>query len=317
MPLHLRIGSIAAAVGLMGLAACEPVPVEPTAKPRTRPASLTTAAPVAAEPSAQSEELAYYYLRLQQNLLAQGLMRTDGGGVDTYYSDTMLARNFEQITFYGEYTRAAGVEPSGGLELGLQKWEKPVRISVEFGSTVPPEARQNDLQTVQNYVRRLSRITNHPISVGKPANLQIFVMGLDDRELLAQRLQQVATRANAEAVLQFLDRNRSAYCIVVSTSNQTGSYALSSGYVIIRSELPAQMRKSCFHEEIAQALGLGNDSQYARPSIFNDDDEFALLTTHDEMLLRILYDPALKPGMTLEQARPIIRQIIAGRTGPS
>ena len=59
-----------------------------------------------------------------------------------------------------------------------------------------------------------------------------------------------------------------------------------------------------------QALGLGNDHSEVRPSIFNDDEEFALLTRHDEYLLRILYDPRLKSGMTAEEAVPIVRQII-------
>ena len=63
------------------------------------------------------------------------------------------------------------------------------------------------------------------------------------------------------------------------------------------------------HEELAQAMGLPNDSPQARPSIFNDDDEFGLLTTHDEYLLRMLYDPRLTPGMTAAQAEPIVRQI--------
>ena len=67
------------------------------------------------------------------------------------------------------------------------------------------------------------------------------------------------------------------------------------------------MRHACIHEEVAQGLGLPNDSPYARPSIFNDDDEFALLTSHDEALLRMLYDPRLKNGMTVDEARPIVR----------
>jgi hypothetical protein len=60
---------------------------------------------------------------------------------------------------------------------------------------------------------------------------------------------------------------------------------------------------------MAQGLGLANDTPRARPSIFNDDDEFALLTRHDELLLKMLYDPRLSPGMTLDKARPIIAQM--------
>jgi hypothetical protein len=60
---------------------------------------------------------------------------------------------------------------------------------------------------------------------------------------------------------------------------------------------------------MAQGMGLSNDSPEARPSVFNDDEEFALLTPHDEALLRILYDPRLRPGMTAEEAMPIVRAI--------
>ena len=51
------------------------------------------------------------------------------------------------------------------------------------------------------------------------------------------------------------------------------------------------------------------DSPAARPSIFNDDEEFGLLTTHDELLLQMLYDPRLTPGMTAAEAAPIARVI--------
>ena len=69
------------------------------------------------------------------------------------------------------------------------------------------------------------------------------------------------------------------------------------------------MQKSCIHEELAQGLGLANDSPHARPSIFNDDDEFATLTRQDELFLKMLYHPKLQPGMTIETAAPIVRKL--------
>ena len=56
-------------------------------------------------------------------------------------------------------------------------------------------------------------------------------------------------------------------------------------------------------------MGLPNDSPQARPSLFNDDLEFALLTEHDAILLRMLYDPRLRPGMTADEARPLLPAI--------
>ena len=85
--------------------------------------------------------------------------------------------------------------------------------------------------------------------------------------------------------------------------------------VVIRAEHPDLLRLSCIHEEIAQGLGLPNDSPRARPSIFNDDEEFALLTRMDEDMLRILYNPALRPGMTEAEARAIVFELAARITG--
>jgi hypothetical protein len=56
-------------------------------------------------------------------------------------------------------------------------------------------------------------------------------------------------------------------------------------------------------------MGLANDSPRARPSIFNDDEEFGFLTRQDEMLLKLLYDPRLHVGMSARDARPIVQQI--------
>ncbi|MFC6759183.1 hypothetical protein ACFQFQ_06230 [Sulfitobacter porphyrae] len=38
--------------------------------------------------------------------LSQGLLRQDGGGLDTPYTASVLARNFEQIAFFNEYDGA-------------------------------------------------------------------------------------------------------------------------------------------------------------------------------------------------------------------
>ena len=60
---------------------------------------------------------------------------------------------------------------------------------------------------------------------------------------------------------------------------------------------------------MAQAMGLSNDSKFAKPSIFNDDEEFALLTNHDENLLKILYDNRLQPGMGANETQQIVTKI--------
>jgi hypothetical protein len=112
--------------------------------------------------------------------------------------------------------------------------------------------------------------------------------------------------------IETLDRN--TFCSVYAFS-RSGQFEYIAAIAVIRDEHPDLLRRSCVHEEIAQGLGLPNDSAAARPSIFNDDEEFALLTRMDEQMLRILYDRRLRLGMTPAEARPIVRIIAEELSG--
>jgi hypothetical protein len=89
-----------------------------------------------------------------------------------------------------------------------------------------------------------------------------------------------------------------------------GIYSVNSHSEIVRAVIgiptdraaSAGKLRACVVEEMTQVLGLPNDSDEVFPSIFNDssiDDE---LTELDRMLIRLLYDPALPPGMERDNA---------------
>ncbi len=276
---------------------------------------MDTAPDITASPA--SVALQRYYTRVQSDLLVRGLLRTDGGGPDTQFTDTMLARTFEQIALAEEYERGAGLTPSRG-ELGaVKKWVKPVRMAVEFGDRVPQDQIAENRAWVAGYVQKLARITGHPISMSSPgaANFHVLFMSEDDKAEIKPRIRALVPDVNPASLALFDTLPRSIHCLVIAFSEQPNGYAYGEAIAIIRTEHPDLLRRSCIHEEIAQGLGLGNDDPRARPSIFNDDDEFALLTRHDEMLLKILYDPELKPGMGADQARPIVRRKAAALLG--
>ena len=121
---------------------------------------------------------------------------------------------------------------------------------------------------------------------------------------------------NPSALAIFDNLPRGVHCLVIAFSDTYNGHDYGQAIAVIRSEHPPLLRRSCIHEEVAQGLGLGNDSPQARPSIFNDDDEFALLTSMDEKLLQILYDPRLKPGMDADTVRPIVQELATRLTAP-
>ena len=289
--------------------------LDPSAKPQARPADLADADDV--HPSATSEALTLYYARLQNDLQAQDLMRTGGGGVDTPFSETDLKRNFERIAFYNEYQNNGGLSPADDVPGRLRKWRVPVRIGVEFGARVPKDIQLRDLSSIKSYAARLSRVTGHPISVNNSnANFIVMIMSADDAEEASARTKEILPSFQRGSPGFYRRLPRAIRCFVIAAGLED-DYEYQAALSYIRSENTALQRLACIHEELAQGLGLANDSPRARPSIFNDDEEFALLTTHDEELLRTLYDPRLKTGMSLEEARPIFSRIFANRSGPS
>ncbi|QYX56294.1 DUF2927 domain-containing protein [Roseovarius sp. SCSIO 43702] len=301
----------------MAVAACTPVPERPQVTPQARPAGLVPPKPAARPgPSERSLALARRYEKLEMHLVAQGLLRTDGGGPDTYYSDADLLRNFERIVFYDEHDVGGGVQRASNRPGVLRKWEGPVRLSVAFGSGVAPEQRAADRAMVARYARRLARVTGHPIAMSDDnPNFQVFFMTVDDGDEAQAMLRAISPNVNVATLSLVGNLPQSIYCLVTAFGGNENRASYARAVAFVRAEHPPLMRKACVHEEVAQGLGLANDSPRARPSIFNDDDEFALLTTHDEKLLELLYNPALRPGMTIDEARPILRRLVAGEDG--
>lgn len=310
----LRGLGLAALVGLMG---CEQsLPVDPMPAPPSRPDRLFEPMPAMPAPilapdqvDADSAALRIHYQRLQNDLLAQGLLRTDGGGPDTPFTDTMLARNFVRIALFDEYVADGGGFRAQPTISNLRRWERPIRMDITFGDSIPEAQRVADTDSVRAYADRLARLTGLSITpASNNANFNVLILNENDRRGYEAQLRSLVPNMDASTMRAIIDLPRDTLCLVVAFS-EGGDASYSRAIALIRGEHPDLMRLACIHEEIAQGLGLANDSPQARPSIFNDDEEFGLLTTHDEMLLKMLYDPRLKNGMTAAEAAPIARVI--------
>lgn len=287
-------------------------PVAAVKTPRARPSVLaeTQLRPT----SEQSAALRSYLVQVQAAQLSQGLLREDGGGPDTPFTADMLARNFERVVFFNEYESA--LQGRGG-ESPLRRWAGPVRMGTIFGNSVPPSQRSEDTTAIRTYARRLGQITGHPVMSFGPPNFIVIVASEDDRGAALDAAAARVPGITPESLNALRSLSRDTYCVVAAYAAGSDANTYTAAVAVIRAENPGILRLSCIHEELAQGLGLANDSD-ARPSIFNDDDEFALLTKHDELLLKMLYDPRLKTGMTAAEAAPIARTIARElKGGPS
>lgn len=291
-----------------------PQPARTAPGAATRPVAAAVVAPQT-PPSAASQAVRQHFARVQADLLSNGLLRTDGGGRDTPFTDRMLTENFIRIALYDEYARGAAGPVQRQTASRLRRWDAPVRVGLRFGASVNAQSRATDTARVRSYVARLSRITGHSITLNDSApNFFIHIVNEDERRALGPTAAAALPGLSAGEVAGITNMPLSTYCLVYAMSDgNSGRYT--RAFAVIRSEHPDLLRLSCMHEEIAQGLGLANDSPRARPSIFNDDEEFALLTGQDELMLRMLYNPALRTGMTESEARPIIESLARALMG--
>ena len=258
-----------------------------------------------------SAELQQYFSDRQKRLLNAGWLRTDPPSRDEDFDAADLAANFEQIALRREFKLDDGVFVRATEPNIILRWKRPVRVAVIFGESLTDYEREAEYLNIEEFVERLRKITGHDIAMSENRpNVHVFVIDSDEAADIQNRWPDSLGRLPSSFAEDINSSPPETYCAAYATNRFfEQEYFLSQAIILIKAENPDLIRLSCIHEELAQALGLFNDSLEARPSIFNDDEEFALLTYHDELLLRILYDPRLRPGMNAAEAMPIVREI--------
>jgi hypothetical protein len=319
-------------LGLLALAGCSDQPTPPAkppvieaAAPQPRPdrprvdqaelrrtraekaRAASSAAARAAETPA-SRTMRNYLVTVEQTLKSRGMLRTDGG-IGIPLTPESLTEDFVQIALHDEYSRQGDALISRPVPAPLRRWAQPVRMRIEFGDSVPPVQRDRDRADITALAARLQSASGTPVSLSRgDGNFTILILSEDERRAIGPRLTALVPGIPSSDVDALVNLSAQNYCTVFAYSRGNASTYVHA-VALIRSETPPLLRRSCFHEELSQGMGLANDSRQVRPSIFNDDEEFAYLTPHDELLLKILYDPRLRPGMTEAEARPIVLQI--------
>lgn len=293
------------------LAGCQAPPFSAVAGLFNRDAPVAAAeprAPVrpAARPAAPADPLVAFYARIEAERRARGLMRTDDGLRDGRIAASRLAAIWTEVALRDEL--------SGGrlIPAVLRRWDRPVVFRLEFGASVPEGVQAADRVRVGQLVASMADAARHPMSLSPAGsaegNFHVLVLNEAERQEIGPRLRALVPGIDASTVDLVTGMPAETFCLALAFARGGGS-TYTEAVAIIRAEHPDLTRLACYHEELAQGLGLAADSPRARPSVFNDDQEFALLTALDLMLLRLHYDARLSPGMTENRASPIVLAI--------
>ena len=265
---------------------------------------------VGGDSSTKEQSLVEYYKRLEKQKLAVGLLRQDGGGSDTPFDSDDIARAFEQLAFFNEYSISQSTLEPNLTPVSLAKWNRPIYIATKFGSSVTPKEKKRNLKEVEDFSKNLSEIIDHRIEMSdRNSNMFVVFGNQEEIPILLKEVSFISTGFDPQKTKLLSKLPKDIQCLAMTSVKADTIGNIVSALIIIRSELPNLLKKACIQEEISQGLGLSNDSHLARPSIFNDDDEFATLTEFDKILLKILYDKRLKSGSSFQYSSDVIKQI--------
>ncbi|MEO0914368.1 MAG: DUF2927 domain-containing protein, partial [Pseudomonadota bacterium] len=210
-------------------------------------------------------------------------------------SNIVLAEDFLDLTFALE---------SGQQLPGLLRYEGPVRVSMPSPTLAP---YRRDLENLLARLRNEAGINIR--STQNPLEAQLHVEGVPSAEI--QRAFPGAACFIIPGVTSWSDFRRARGRI--RWSDQTT--LMQTGIFVPNDSTPQDIR-DFLHEEIGQALGPANDIYRLPDSVFNDDNFHAILTSFDMLMLRTLYDPALRSGMPRAAAARVVPSIL-DRINPS
>jgi len=211
--------------------------------------------------------------------------------------DDELVRHFDVVALRREFTDDANPR--------ILKWQDPIRFYIGRLAEIADE----DVVFLQRHILELHDITGLEMSyVERPQLANFRILFILERDFLDTAKRYFA--GDEKMIARVVKR---ANCLAVFGSNARGALDSVTVVIPIDKANKAGLLRRCMLEETTQSLGLVNDSKEIGRSLFNnsapDLEEF---NYHDRTLLKILYDPRIEPGMTREQALPIVRAIVPG-----
>jgi hypothetical protein len=208
------------------------------------------------------------------------------------FTDAQIIDGFFKIAFGAELAVAGRADR-------IRKYVAPVRVFVE--SRAEPDRRQHVADAVANIAGRIDHLDIAMTDNRTAANVAVTLVRNRD---LAATIRAFYGRARARRI----ERSLEPQCL--SGFSKDEQYRIIRSDVILVADAGDFIFYDCVYEELLQALGPINDDPSVPWSMFNDDVQKGFFDIYDQYLLNILYDPRIRPGMTRDEVRALLPQLL-------
>jgi len=200
----------------------------------------------------------------------------------------------------GFFRTAFGAElPIGDPSNRIRKFDGPVRVYTD--SRAQPDRRVQVAEVVASIRARVRHLDIAVTDNRSAAN--VLVTLVRDRDLPGT-IRKFYGRVRARTIQNSL----TPQCL--SSFRKDEAYRIVNSDVILVADAGDFVFYDCIYEELLQALGPINDTDAVPWTMFNDDVHMGFFDVYDQYILNILYDPRIRPGMTVDEVRAVLPQVL-------
>jgi len=208
------------------------------------------------------------------------------------FTDSEIAEGFLKTAFGAEFQLAGRVDR-------IRKYEGPVRV---FADGHRRDRKAQLAKVVADIGARIQHLDIAMVDDGDSAN--VVVKLVRDRDL-GRTIAASYGGERAREIKTSLDPQ----CLSGFRKNE--QYQIEHSDVILTVDSGDFTFLDCAYEELLQSLGPINDTSSVPWTMFNDKVSMGFFDVYDQYILNLLYDPRIKAGMTVDEVKAALPEVLA------
>ncbi len=208
------------------------------------------------------------------------------------FSDAEIAEGFLKTAFGTEFHLAGRVDR-------IRRYAGPVRV---FANGNDSKRRKQLEKVVADIAARVRHLDIAMAATRDAATIEVRLVR--DRDLLhtvtllygSERAREIKTSLDPQCLSGF---------------RKNENYEIEHSDVILTVDSGDFVFFDCAYEELLQSLGPINDTGSVPWTMFNDKVSMGFFDVYDQYILNLLYDPRIRPGMSIEEVKAVLPDAIA------
>jgi hypothetical protein len=208
------------------------------------------------------------------------------------FTDSEITEGFFKTAFGAEYHLAGRVDR-------IRKYDMPVRV---FADGTRADRKAQLAKIVADIAAKIQHLDIAIVTKGDDAN--VLVKLVRDRDL-NRTISTFYGSEQAREIRSSLDPQ----CLSGFRKNER--YEIEHSDVILTVDNGDFVFFDCAYEELLQSLGPINDTSSVPWTMFNDNVSMGYFDVYDQYILNVLYDPRIKAGMTVQEVKDVLPDVLA------